>query len=375
MPRYFATVQRGLEPLLAQELTSLGATEVQADFAGVHFTGDRPLLYLVNLWTRLAFRVLVPIHHFACADRETLHREVQTLPWANYLSPGHTLAVDCTGGDNSQLNHSHFTALQVKNAIVDQQRAKVGQRSSVDTQNPDLRVNLHLHKDQAVLSLDSSGGSLHRRGYRVAMGSAPLKETLAAGLLDLAGWTPELPLLDPLCGSGTLPLEAGLKSLKIAPGLFNTQFGFERWPDFDRELWATLSKEARAMQRQELSAPIWGSDQDPEVLDLARGNARRCGLEQHISLAERSLADLEAPAPAGVLVCNPPYGERLGEAQALGGLYRALGDIFKQRFKGWTAFILTGNRDLAKQVGLRTAQRMPVFNGSIPCTWLRYELY
>ncbi|WP_287128143.1 class I SAM-dependent RNA methyltransferase [Candidatus Cyanaurora vandensis] len=373
MKPYFATVARGLEPVLAQELTALGATDVKPDFAGVHFSGDQALLYRVNLWSRLAFRVLVPLREFICPDRETLYREVQQIPWADHLSPGHTLAVDCTGGANTSLNHTHFSALQVKNAIVDQQRTQSGQRSSVDAQKPDLRVNLHLHQDRAVLSLDSSGESLHRRGYRTAVGIAPLKETLAAALLDLAGWQPGQVFLDPLCGAGTLPLEAGLKALRMAPGL--RAHGFCNWPDFDPQLWQRLQTAAQDQELADLPAPILGSDHDPLALITARANAQRAGLAPHIPFTLTALDELEAPAPTGVLLCNPPYGERLGDAQVLGELYRTLGDIFKQRFKGWTAFILTGNRELAKQVGLRTAQRLPVYNGSLPCTLLKYELY
>lgn len=217
MNHYFATVARGLEPIAAAELERLGAKEVRPDFTGVHFVGDKAMLYRVNLWARTIFRVLVPIHEFACYDAQMLYQGVQNISWDEYLRPNNTLAVDCTGG-NQKLNHTHFTALQVKNAIVDQQRDKSGHRSSVDTENPDVRINVHIHQDRCILSLDSSGTSLHRRGYRPAMGLAPLKETLAAAILDMAEWDANLPFLDPLCGSGTLPLEAALKALNIAPG-------------------------------------------------------------------------------------------------------------------------------------------------------------
>ncbi|WP_218083077.1 THUMP domain-containing class I SAM-dependent RNA methyltransferase [Anthocerotibacter panamensis] len=371
---YFATVARGLESVVARELEGLGGRDIHLDFAGVHFTGDKALLYRVNLWARTIFRVLAPIREFPCPDAQALYREVQAIDWAEYLTPGHTLAVDATGLSPA-LNHTHFTALQVKNAIVDQQRKQTGERSSVDSKSPDVRLNLHIHQDRCILSRDSSGTSLHRRGYRPAMGVAPLKETLAAALLALAGWEPEMPFLDPLCGSGTLPLEAGLKSLNLAPGLFRSHFGFLTWPDFDSQCWEDLCQEAHSAALFHLRAPIFGRDQDPEVLKLAQTNAERCGLEDHIAFACCTLADLEAPAPTGVLLCNPPYGERLGDLRDLEPLYKLLGDVFKQRFKGWTAFILTGNRELAKRVGLRTAARIPVYNGALPCTLLKYELY
>jgi putative N6-adenine-specific DNA methylase len=282
--------------------------------------------------------------------------------------------VNATGG-NQKLNHTHFTALQVKNAIIDQQRRQFGQRSSVDTENPNVLINVHIYQDRCVLSLDSSGGSLHRRGYRPAMGLAPLKETLAAALLDLAEWEPSLPFLDPLCGSGTLPLEASLKALNIAPGVFRKHFGFESWHDHDRVLWEQLLKDAEDGELDELKAPIAGSDRDPDILSQARLNADYCGVGQLVTFTQTELSQVEAPADYGVIICNPPYGERLGDTKELGELYKLLGDVFKQRFKGWTAFVLAGNKELAKQVGLKASRRIPIYNGSIPCTLMKYELY
>lgn len=374
MNQYFATVARGLETIAAQELESLGAQDIKPDFTGVYFAGDRALLYRVNLWSRTIFRVLVPIAEFRCYDSKMLYREVQKIPWDEYLEPHNTLAVNCTGG-NENLNHTHFTALQVKNAIADQQRLQFNKRSNVDVENPDLLINLHIHRDRAILSLDSSGGSLHRRGYRPAMGLAPLKETLAAALLEMAEWTPDLPFLDPMCGSGTLPLEATLKGLNIAPGLFREKFGFMTWRDFDEPLWDKLWAEAENSELPELKEIIAGCDRDSDMLDQARINAQQAGISGKIKFARTELSELEAPTDRGILICNPPYGERLGDASELGDLYKMLGDIFKQRFKGWNAFILTGNKELGKQVGLRTSKRIPVFNGSIPCTLLKYELY
>lgn len=374
MNQYFATVARGLEPIAAQELERLGALEVRPDFTGVHFVGDSALLYRVNLWARTIFRVLVTLREFPCPDADRLYQEVQNIEWEQYLQPHNTLAVNATGG-NDQLNHTHFTALQVKNAIVDQQRNQFGQRSSVDTQNPDVLINAHIHQDRCILSLDSSGTSLHRRGYRPAVGVAPLKETLAAALLDMAQWEPSVPFLDPLCGSGTLPLEASLKALNIAPGLFRMQFAFERWPDFDEALWEQLLKEAENSEISELKAPIVGSDRDSDILNQARINAQQCGLADKVTFTQTELSQVEAPADSGVIICNPPYGERLGDAKELGDLYKLLGDVFKQRFKGWTAFVLTGNKELAKRVGLKASRRLPVYNGALACTLLKYELY
>jgi putative N6-adenine-specific DNA methylase len=374
MNQYFATVARGLEPIAAQELERLGAKDVRPDFTGVHFVGDSALLYRVNLWARTIFRVLVTLREFPCPDADRLYEEVQNIDWEQYLQPHNTLAVNATGG-NDKLNHTHFTALKVKNAIIDQQRNQFGQRSSVDTQNPDVLINVHIHQDRCILSLDSSGTSLHRRGYRPAVGLAPLKETLAAALLDMAEWEPSLPFLDPLCGSGTLPLEASLKALKIAPGVFRMQFAFERWPDFDEALWEQLLKEAENSELSELKAPIVGSDRDSDILNQARINAQQCGLADKVKFTQTELSQVEAPADSGVIICNPPYGERLGDAKELGDFYKLLGDVFKQRFKGWTAFVLTGNKELAKRVGLKASRRIPVYNGAIACTLLKYELY
>lgn len=374
MNHYFATVARSLESIAAQEIERLGASQVRPDFAGVHFVGDKATLYRVNLWARTIFRVLVPIREFYCPNAGILYREVQKISWDKYLQSHNTLAVSCTGG-NQKLNHTHFTALQVKNAIVDQQRRKFGQRSTIAPQNPDLLVNVHIQQQRCILSLDSSGTSLHRRGYHPAMGAAPLKETLAAALLEIADWDTSLPFLDPLCGSGTLPIEAGLKALNIAPGLWRQKFGFESFPDFDQKLWQQLQNQAKNERLHQLKAPIWGSDRDADVLTQARSNSERCGLQYQLQFSQTELAQLEAPAGCGTIVCNPPYGERLGVVRELGALYKMLGNIFKQRFKGWTAFILTGNKELAKQVGLRTSSRFRVYNGAIACTLLKYELY
>ncbi|WP_017323905.1 class I SAM-dependent RNA methyltransferase [Synechococcus sp. PCC 7336] len=374
MSEFFATVARGLESLAARELSQLGAAKIESDFCGVRFEGDRRLLYRVNLWARLPFRILQVIDRFACPDADRLYAGIQSVDWSAYLTPACTLAVDATGRSRA-LNHSHYTALQVKNAIVDRQRQQFGDRSSVDVDRPDVRINVHIYRDRCTLSLDSSGTSLHRRGYRPAIGKAPLKETLAAALLDLSNWTPELPFLDPLCGSGTLPLEAAIEGLNIAPGSFRDRFGFQSWPDFDRPLWKALCAEAAASRLPGLKAPIAGSDRDRDVLDRARANARASQLDRYIHFACTDLANLDPPADCGVIVCNPPYGERIGDRRQLGEFYKLLGNVLKQRFKGWTAHILSGNKDLAQSIGLKSSRRTPISNGAIACQLLEYELY
>ncbi len=374
MNQYYATVAKGLEATAAKELETLGAKNIRPEFTGVSFTGDQKLLYRVNLWARTIFRVLVPIAEVRCVNREILYKEVKKIPWQDYISPKKTLAVHCTGG-NEKLKHTHYTALQIKDAITEQQIQKFRYRSNIDTKNPDILINAHIQKNTCILSLDSSGSSLHQRGYRLAMGFAPLKETLAAALLEMAEYSPDLPFLDPLCGSGTLPLEASLKALNIAPGLFKNKFAFMNWRDFDESTWQDLLLEAKNSQLSELKAMIVGSDRDSEVLSQAHTNAKRCGVADKIKFMKADLSELEPPSAQGIIICNPPYGERLGEVEELGKLYKLLGDIFKQRFTGWTAFILTGNKQLSKQVGLRTSRRIAVYNGPIACTLLKYELY
>ena len=374
MTEYFATVARGLESLAAEELTEIGATDIVPGFCGVSFQGDRELLYRVNLWARLPFRVLVKLGDLPSIDDDELFSSIQSIDWGQYLTPDLTMAVTVTG-KNPQLNHSHFTAVQVKRAITAQQTQQFGDRSNVDINDPDLRINVHIEKDLCSVSLDSSGSSLHRRGYREAVGDAPLKESLAAALVKMSGWTPDLAFVDPLCGSGTLPLEATMQALNIAPGVFRESFGFERWLDFDPDLFDRLLKAAEASEHKDLKLTIFGSDRNYDVIQQARSNALKSGVGSYLDFAVRELADVEAPAASGIVLCNPPYGERLGRGEDLGTFYKLLGDILKNRFKGWTAYVLSGNKELAKSIGLRSATRTTVYNGTLPCQLMKYEMY
>jgi putative N6-adenine-specific DNA methylase len=371
---YFATTARGLEEIAAGELESLGAKDVKPVFTGVHFQGDISVLYRVNLWSRIVFRVLVPIAEIPSRDVEELYDSIQAIDWRDYLTSEQTLAVHCTG-TNNRLNHTHYTALSIKNAIIDQQRHQGNPRSFVDTEDPDLQINAHIEDNRCVLSLDSSGHSLHRRGYHQAMGVAPLKESLAAALIELSAWQDDTPLLDPFCGSGTIVIEATLKALNIAPGLSRSEFGFQKWRDYQPDLWESLMQEAKEKQKFQTNAPIYASDADYEVLKQAEDNAYFCQVQDHINFSLQSILDLEAPGDRGIILCNPPYGKRLGNTEELGTLYKSFGDVLKQRFKGWTAYILSGNKELTKQIGLRSSRRTPLFNGSLPCTLLKYDLY
>ncbi len=372
--RGFATTARGLETLTAQELKDLGARNVEPGFCGVHFWGDRSTLYRLNLWARLPFRILDFLAEVPAGDRQALYDGVQTVDWEPWLPPDLTLAVRATG-QSPTLNHTHFTALQVKNGIVAWQEKRWGRRSSVNTEDPDVQIEVYIEGETATLWRDSSGRSLHRRGYRPAVGAAPLKESLAAALLRLAQWQGQTAFCDPLCGSGTLPLEAAAIALNRAPGLYRDRFGFFTWPDFDRPLWQQLRQDALQHQKTDLAFPIVGSDRDGAAIARANHNALRSGLGHPLRFVRMDLQDLVAPAPQGLLMCNPPYGVRLGGDRDLAAFYRTLGQVLKQQFRGWTAYILSGNKVLGATLGLKSCQRWPVWNGTLPCQLLKYELF
>jgi putative N6-adenine-specific DNA methylase len=374
MERFFATCGRGIEPVLADELQALGAAAVEAGRGGVHFGGDRTLLYRANLWLRTAIRVLWPVLRVQVTTPEELYEAVRTIDWSAYLTPERTLAVDCNVRD-SQITHSKYAALKTKDAICDQFIDKCGKRPSVDVEAPMVGLNLHIYRDEAILSLDSSGDSLHKRGYRPVLTKAPLNEALAAALVLLTGWRGDRPFVDPLCGSGVLPIEATWLALRRPPGLTRKRFGFQGWMDFDIGLWAALRDEARRQVLKQLPAPVHGSDVRRDVVNFAQVNARAAGVGHLIHFEARDVAQLRPPpGPPGTLLCNPPYGERIGEESELRGLYRTLGEVLGRHFSGWTAFVFTGNPRLADQVGLKPAAQTPLFNGKIPCRLLRYEL-
>jgi putative N6-adenine-specific DNA methylase len=371
---FFATTGKGVEEVLAGELLRLGFAEAAAEKGGVRFTGEMADCWRANLWLRTANRVLVPLASFTCATPQELYDGVRTVPWARYLTPEMTLAVDCSLRD-STLTHSGFVALKTKDAIVDEVRDRCGRRPNVDTRDPGLRVNVHLAKDRCTVSLDSSGAPLDRRGYRLERTEAPLRETLAAALVELSGWDGAVPLADPMCGSGTILIEAAMKSARRAPGLLRSGFGFQRWPGFDRSLWGSLVAEARGEALPALPVPLLGCDRSAPALAIARQNARRAGVEGMLTLARRELDDFAPPSGSGVLIFNPPYGDRLDEVEALKPLYRQIGDVMKQRCTGYTAYLLTGSQELAKCVGLKASRRFVLFNGPIECRLLKYELY
>jgi 23S rRNA (guanine2445-N2)-methyltransferase / 23S rRNA (guanine2069-N7)-methyltransferase len=373
----FATAPKGLEPLLADELRALGADRVAETRAGVAFAGDLETAYRVCLWSRLASRVLLPLARFTAASPEALYEQVSAVPWEEHLAPEGTLAVNCQTA-RSQIGHSRYAALKVKDAVVDRFRQRFGVRPSVDVQRPDLQINLHLFNDQATLSIDLSGESLHRRGYRTEGVAAPLKENLAAAILLRAGWLEVAeaggPLLDPMCGAGTLPIEAALMAADIAPGLNRPYFGFLRWRGHSPESWQRLLAEARERRKAGLARlpVIAGCDVSGQAVRAARLNADHAGFGGLIRFEQRDVTAGLRPLSGmeqfpGLLVVNPPYGERLGEAAGLRPLYAALGKELRSHFVGWKAAVFTGNPELAKEIAIRARRRHTLYNGALEC--------
>jgi len=370
--RYFATSARGLEPILAEELAALGATAVVPGRGGVAFAGDRTLLFRANLWLRTAVRILVPILEAPATSSDELYDAVHSVDWSQYMTPDHTLAVDANVRD-SAITHSQYAARRVKDAICDQFREKTGVRPSVDTERPMIGLNLHVFRNAATLSLDSSGDSLHKRGYRPVQTIAPLNEALAAALILRSGWRGVTQFVDPLCGSGTLPIEAAWIALRRPPGLTRKHFGFMGWMDFDIGEWTAMRDEARQQVGKSLAHPIVGADQRRDVIEMAAANARAAGIGTMVSFDVTSLHDLRPPAgPPGTLLCNPPYGERIGEEQELVGLYRKLGEVIRDRFAEWSVWVFTGNARLANEIGLPRMEDVALFNGKIPCWLIRF---
>lgn len=383
--QYFATCPKGLEGLLNTELHQLGAEEVRETVAGVYFSGDISMAYRACLWSRLANKILLPMASFEAESQEALYDGVRELRWEEHLSPNGSLLVDFIG-TNDAIRNTQFGALKVKDAIVDCLRDFSGERPSIAKRDPDLRVNVRLARNKAIVSIDLSGDSLHRRGYRVKQGSAPMKENLAAGILIRAGW-PEIAaqggaLLDPMCGSGTLLVEAALIAADIAPGLLRGSFGFERWLNHRNDIWLELREEAFARKNAGLAKEnlpeIRGYDADVKVIRAAEENIVSAELDHWLRVSRKELKDFVKPTHKamefGLVISNPPYGERLGEIESLKLLYAHLGERLRNEFKGWRAGVFTGNPDLGKQMGLRADKKYKFFNGTIPSELLMFSI-
>ena len=369
-----ATTLAGLEEMLAEELRDLDMEFVKVGNRAVTCSGNLRQLYEANLWCRTAIRILKPIRNFKARNERDLYEQVQKTNWSEYLDLDQTFAIDAVVS-HSTFEHSLFVAQLTKDAIVDQFRKKTGERPSVDRIRPDLRINLHMHENMVTLSLDSSGDSLHRRGYRLQTNVAPLNEVLAAGIIALSGWDKKSTFIDPMCGSGTFLIEAALMAQNIAPGLFRRDpFGFEKWKDYNEQLFEMVWNTAEAKEKKTPQAEIIGYDIDPDYIEAARTNIANAGLQDVIRIEEADFFKTEAPAQQGVLVMNPPYNERI-QSDDINLLYKNIGDTLKNNYQGFDAFVFTGNLEAAKSIGLRTSRRTPLYNGPIDCRLLKYELY
>jgi putative N6-adenine-specific DNA methylase len=371
---FIAKTIAGLETVLADELTALGAANIQILTRAVSFEGDQRMLYKANYCLRTAQRILVPIFSFQMADEDDLYAQVNAYAWENHLSLLKTLAVDAVV-NGSELTHSHYVALLTKDAIVDRFRTiSNGRRPSVDTENPHVRINIHINGSVCDVSIDSSGVSLHKRGYRASNAEAPLSEVLAAGLILLTGWKRDCHFIDPMCGSGTLLIEAAMIANNFPAGMYRKEFGFMHWPDFDAALWDEVTTEALSEQT-EFEYQIIGSDISPKNLASARANVKSARLHKDIRLFVSPFAALQPPdKKPGLLVINPPYGERIRLNDII-GLYRSIGDTLKREFAGYQAWVISSDQKALSFIGLRPSAKLPVFNGQLECRYVHFDLY
>jgi putative N6-adenine-specific DNA methylase len=372
--KFFVTSAKGLEELVAAELTALGISDSRTERGGVSFNGSFEEGCKACLWLRTASRVLLVLAEFPVSTPQELYDGARSIEWHQYLTPNMTMAVDSVLRD-SAMTHSGFVALKTKDAIVDSIRDRCGSRPNVDTKTPDLRVNVHLVKNICTVSLDMAGEPLDRRGYRLDRNKAPLRENLAAALVAFSGWQGETPLYDPMCGSGTIVIEAALAASNYAPGLLRERFGFQGWPGHDPSSWREAVSEAKDQRKRELNVKLRGYDRSPGTIDMARQNAMRAEMNRFTSFTAADISTFEPSATPAMIIFNPPYGERMGEVEELAGLYKAFGDVLKKRCAGSTAYILCGNSELVKHVGLKATRRIPVWNGPLECRLLKYEMY
>ncbi len=373
MPQhFFAPCPRGLESLLQAELTALGAQAVQTTEAGVAFSGDFTLCMRANLESRLASRILWQVARGSYQHAQDLYDAALACPWGDWFRPEQTLRVD-TRAHRCPLKSLDFVTLRVKDAICDQFRAREGRRPSIDTQQPHMRVHVYLDASTYFLYLDTSGEALFKRGRRPEFGDAALKKNLAAGILQLCGWQPETPLLDPFCGSGAFLLEAAEQSLGRAPGL-ERSFAFENIQGWDLHAWNELRAQALSLVQAPRPLPLWGRDLKGDAIASTRANLAAAGLEACVHLKQVNMLESSAPTATGILVANPPYGVRMGEQEQLARFYPELGHVLKRQYAGWDAWILTADLRLAKLIRLHPARRIPLFNGALECRLFHFPL-
>ena len=361
----------GLEEVLAKELTELGASNIEIGNRMVAFTGDKALMYKANFCLRTAIRILKPIKHFQAKTADEVYDNVKAIAWENYLDNTKSFAIDAVVFSN-EFRHSKFVAYKVKDAIVDYFRDTTGERPSVRINNPDVLLNIHIAEDRCTLSLDSSGESLHRRGYRQEAVEAPLNEVLAAGMILMTGWKGECDLIDPMCGSGTIPIEAALIARNIAPGVFRKEFAFEKWVDFDQDLFDSIYNDDSG--EREFNHKIYGYDNNPKANEIATHNVKAAGLSKEIVLKLQPFQQFEQPKEKSIIVTNPPYGERISTNDLL-GLCAMIGERLKHAFAGNDAWILSYRDECFDQIGLKPSDKIELYNGALECQFRKYQLF
>ena len=371
LEKFHAKTLKGFEPLLAEELSSLGASRTELGNRGVTFYGGRALLYRVNLASRLSLRVLLPIMKFEASDTDSVYRMVKRYDWSLHLDNKTTFAIDAVV-HSPLFNHSQYVLQIVKDAIVDRFREKTNLRPSINRENPDILINVHISGKWVTLSLDSSGGSLHKRGYRTGHFEAPLNEVLAAGMVMLAGWKGETPFLDPMCGSGTLAIEAALIAASIPPGIFRKQYGFENWKDFDRELLEPVINGLRT--EKDVKVSITASDVDPQAVALTKLHVKQMDLERIITVEERDFTTTSGIREETTLIMNPPYGERI-IPDDIEALYGSIGSTLKHNYPGSDAWILSSSKKALGKVGLKPSKKQVLFNGPLECSYVNYKTF
>ncbi|MEK2644519.1 THUMP domain-containing class I SAM-dependent RNA methyltransferase [Bdellovibrio sp. BCCA] len=374
MPQFFASTARGLVEPLEKELKELGLKVTDRYIGGVFFESNWEGCYKANLHSRLASRILKPVLDFTAYQPEELYNQILRHDFTKYIKPTQTISIDASISD-SKMRDQRFVAMKVKDAIVDQFREKFGVRPDVDNENPSLRIHVRAIKNQFNVAIDTSGDSLFKRGYRKEVGEAPLKENLAAGLIKVSEWDGQSPIIDFMCGSGTFLIEAAMMALNIAPGINRTRFGFQNWLNYEKETWEKVVQEAMDAEKEELPFKFYGYDIDNRVLKNAKDNAKRAGVDQVIEFKKESVATVEPPVEKGLIIVNPPYGARIGDEDNLRDVYRDLSFTLKHRFKGWDAWVLSGNKELIQDLKLKSTRKHFVFNGNIECRFLKYSMF
>ncbi|KAA6344588.1 Ribosomal RNA large subunit methyltransferase K/L [termite gut metagenome] len=362
---------QGLEEVLARELTTLGADNIEIGRRMVSFSGSKEMMYKANFFLRTAIRILKPIKHFTAKNADEVYEQVKVIKWDEILDVKNSFAVDAVVY-SEEFRHSKFVSYKVKDAIVDYFREQKGERPSVHLNNPDIQLNIHIAHDRCTLSLDSSGESLHRRGYRQETVEAPLNEVLAAGMILMTGWQGECDFIDPMCGSGTIPIEAALIAGNIAPGVFRKKYAFEKWMDFDQDMFVTIYNDDS--EEREFKHTIYAYDNNPKAYEIAKQNMKAAGVAKKIVLKLQSFQRFEHPKNKAILITNPPYGERIS-SQDLLDLYRVIGERLKHAFYDNVAWILSYRDECFEQIGLKADERVPLFNGALECEFRKYRIF